>query len=249
MLLADPMRTPYDWNFRLFGFPVRVSPWFWLGSLLLTGGGGRSGGVGILVCILATFLSILIHELGHAFAFRYFGKAARIVLYQFGGIAIADQDISWGGARALRDPRSGIVISVAGPALQMACGLFLFAFIGAWGFRMAPPLSIMDRWFPSGNRFLPSQELDLFVQVFCWISVNWALLNLLPVFPLDGGQIARNLFLMFGGYQAIRNSIVVSLITAGVVALWAFQHDSRYMGIMFMMLAYSSYQLLQQTRY
>ena len=248
MLLSEPPITPYDLNFRLFGIPIRVSPWFWLGALLLSGGAGGMGGINLLLCVLATFVSILIHELGHAFAYRWFGQRAHIVLLQFGGLAIADQGAAWGNVRALRNPRAGILISVAGPALQMAVGMFLFSLFGALGYRVRPPLEILNRWFPLGDRFLPSPELEVFLNVFCYISVFWALLNLLPVFPLDGGQIARNLFLMFGGYQGIRNSIMISLFTAAAMALWGFQSGRQFTGIMFMMLAYSSYQLLEQSR-
>ena len=42
MLLGEPAPSPADLHFRLFGIPVRVSPWFWVVSLLL-GMGGRAG--------------------------------------------------------------------------------------------------------------------------------------------------------------------------------------------------------------
>ena len=104
MLVGEPARTPYDLNFSAFGFPVRIAPWFWLAALLLGSNvttweirGGRSAEWD-LVWILAMFLSILIHELGHAFAYRHFGKSSHILLYQFGGLAIADANgSSWGG--------------------------------------------------------------------------------------------------------------------------------------------------------
>ena len=80
MFLGDPQRTQADLNFSLFGFPVRVSPFFWSVAAILGWGLVREPKLFFLF-ILAAFLSILIHELGHAFAFRRFGTSARIVLY------------------------------------------------------------------------------------------------------------------------------------------------------------------------
>ena len=75
-----------------------------------------------------------------------------------------------------------------------------------------------------------------------------ALLNLMPVYPLDGGQIARELFLLGGSRQAIPHSLILSIVVAVGLALWGFQRHESFMGIMFLMLAYSSYTTLQQYR-
>ena len=83
-MLGQPQRTPYDLRFQLFNFPVTVSPWFWLVALIIGGEGATSRGLpGVVSWMLAVFVSILIHELGHTFAFRYFGIPSHIVLYHF----------------------------------------------------------------------------------------------------------------------------------------------------------------------
>mgnify|MGYP000965581192 FL=1 len=95
MFLSEPGRTGYDLNFSCFGFPVRVHPAFFIMPLLLGNGlitPAVNQGVGLLVVTGIFFVSILIHEIGHAVAFRYFGIPSRIVLYWMGGLAIPESE-------------------------------------------------------------------------------------------------------------------------------------------------------------
>ena len=85
LTLGEPARTPYDLQFSIFNFPVRISALFWLVGLITGQGSAQEGVRFLLVWIAALFVSILIHELGHTFAFRYFGISSHIVLYHFGG--------------------------------------------------------------------------------------------------------------------------------------------------------------------
>jgi len=71
------------------------------------------------------------------------------------------------------------------------------------------------------------------------------LVNLLPVYPLDGGQIAREIFTAFNAQEGIRNSLTLSIFTGGGVALYAIMHREWFIAIMFGLLAYSSYTTLQ----
>ena len=86
MIIGEPPRTQADLNFHAFGIPIRIHPMFWVLTLLL---GMRYPKPEVLLAwLLAVLISILIHELGHAMAFRYYGVASYIVLYSFGGLAI-----------------------------------------------------------------------------------------------------------------------------------------------------------------
>ena len=111
MLLGEPPRTQGDLNFSLFGIPVRVHPLFWLVALLL---GARSGGAAeIVTWIVALFVSILFHELGHAMAARAYGFQPSITLYGMGGLASYNQP---GGYRSRgHGPLGQVLISAAGP--------------------------------------------------------------------------------------------------------------------------------------
>ncbi|MEM7313562.1 MAG: site-2 protease family protein [Planctomycetota bacterium] len=248
MLLGEPPRTQFDWNFELFGIPIRVCAWFWLAAFLLCGsatsypiGPDRTpaGGQGMLIFTMAMFLSILIHELGHSFAFRRYGLDSHIVLYHFGGLAIPDRNRYGGYAAVEPNPWNDIFISIAGPAAQLLGALVAIVLMKATGhgLRFAPSnwLSFLEAGQP-----LPSHYLDLFLYLFLAVSIFWALMNLLPIYPLDGGQIARNLFLIYGDGNAIQYSLMLSIATATIAAIYGFAYE-RFMGIMFTLLAYSSY--------
>ena len=97
-MLGEPQRTEYDWNFQIFGIPCRVHPFFWLLAVMLGIRGNSSQG--ILIWVSVVFVSILVHELGHAFTIRYFGWSPRVVLHSFGGLAIYDPSFSpWQSGR------------------------------------------------------------------------------------------------------------------------------------------------------
>jgi stage IV sporulation protein FB len=94
-VLAEPERTAYDLRFRFLGFPVRVHPYFWLLTILINGDSLlRIGPEYLLMWVVVVFVSILIHELGHALAFRRYGADAEIILYAFGGLAVSYQTVS-----------------------------------------------------------------------------------------------------------------------------------------------------------
>src|SRR5262249_7364769 len=110
-VLAEPNRTPYDLNFRLFGFPVRIHPLFWLGAVLLGANALEAqDGKGLqylLIWVFVVLVSLLVHELGHAISFRFYGSDAHIVLYLFFGLAVGSPDVRGRGRR--------IMVSLAGP--------------------------------------------------------------------------------------------------------------------------------------
>lgn len=241
MLLGEPPPAKYDVNFSVFGFPVRIAAFFWLAALILGSNEINFGRTAIFSWILAVLVSILIHELGHAFAHRYYGFTSHIVLYHFGGLAIRS-----GSEWQRSHPKNDVVISLAGPLVQMTVAVVLAMFVMVIGYAR-PPLGPLSGFFPLFNgetRSLPPL-LNTFVQQFQYVSIYWGLLNLLPVYPLDGGQIARNLFLLFGGQNAIQHSLILSTVTAAVIAIWGFQNGNTFFAIMFGLLGYSSYQVLQ----
>ena len=125
-MFQEPGRTQYDLNFNLFGFPVRVHPGFFVISILFGQGAislgsrlGLNAGVSLLVIIVVFFLSILIHELGHTFAFRMYGVRSSVCLYWLGGLAIPDRS-----SRRLTSNQQ-IVVSLAGPAFGLLFGAVL----------------------------------------------------------------------------------------------------------------------------
>lgn len=243
MFLDAPTTTPYDLRFQIAGIPVRISPWFFLMTLML--GSNHGEPVQLLIWTSAVLLSVLIHELGHSLAFRYYGIDSQIVLYQFGGLAIPTGSLGFTGGRRNSSRYQSIVISAAGPAAQIAAAMVLMAGISASGF-FVPFDGFIADWFQrSDSTRIPHANLRFFCIDFLSVSIYWAVLNLMPVLPMDGGQIARELFLIWDRTSPIKHSLILSVVTAGVCALYALKRDQMYLGIMFGMLGYSSYVALQ----
>ncbi len=216
---------------------MRVHPMFWVVSAFL-GWNVVSENNGLrllLIWILCVFFSILLHELGHVFVGRFFGSRGHIVLYSFGGLAI--------GSKALANRWQRIAVSLAGPLIQLAL----------WGVLYAALLYDPDLLL---IQFRPAQRAVLFL---LFINLYWPLLNLLPIWPLDGGQITRELFEWRAPFNGARASLWLSLITAGVLAvnslLAANDRPSipylpagdMYTALLFGMLALNNYFELQQT--
>ena len=206
MLLAEPSRTQFDLNFSTFGFPVRVHPLFWIIGIVL-GFNGSADGIQIVTWLLATFVSILIHELGHALMIRRFGREAHIVLYAMGGLAIEGRPRSsdpfgnpWDshtpdyGQRA-RTPQEQIIISAAGPGIQLLLAAVVAGIVYASGghvdvaYAGFVPIPVAEL----GGGLAKNANLEFLVNVMLYINIFWALMNLLPVLPLDGGQIAMQI--------------------------------------------------------
>ena len=255
MLLGEPARTQADLNFPLLGVQVRVSPFFWLAGLILGMSGGGADGMRdpklVLLFIAAMFLSILIHEFGHALAFRRYGISSHIVLYHFGGLAVPDSAYPGAAMGRSLDSRANIFVSAAGPAAQLIGALALAVILKAGGFfvpimiPLLPADSGLLSFFHSGD-VIPNQAMHNFVFFFLMVSIYWAILNLAPLYPLDGGQIARELFVMKDPRGGIVNSLKLSVGTGVLLAIYGLFQSSFLMVILFGMLAFSSYQMLMQ---
>ena len=88
--------------------------------------------------------------------------------------------------------------------------------------------------------------LSIFVATLLWVNIFWGLINLLPVYPMDGGQVARNVLIQYDPMNGVRKSIWLSVITGAILALVGFFiFRSTYMAILFGLLAFQSYQSLQ----
>ena len=174
-------------RFRIFGIPVEVHPWFWI-ILVVLGGGLENdswSGLGLLQVVLfvmAGFISVMVHELGHALTGKAFGAPTAITLHGFGGFA------SFPAGSFTR--KQSFVVTFAGPAAQILLGLLM----------LAVPTFIA----------LPTKEIKWFVFWLSTISLLWAFLNLLPVVPLDGGNLVMSAL----GPRRIRATLWISFVTA-----------------------------------
>jgi Zn-dependent protease len=243
VLLSEPPPSPADVNFSLFGIPVRVHPWFWIITILL---GVRSETlVSLLAWVVAVFVAIVIHELGHALTARRYGFSPWITLHGMGGLTSYNPTGAYGtrGYSALAQ----VSITVAGPV----AGFLLAAVVVAILRLTNHPIEI-DRML----RFIPlphtpgvgSLLFTLFINDLLQISVLWGVINLLPIYPLDGGQIAREVLLKVNRRDGIRLSLMLSMITAtamGVLIVVQWRSDGLFSAVFFGYLAYMNYLALQ----
>jgi stage IV sporulation protein FB len=262
LILLEPQRTSYDLNFQLFGFPVRIHPLFWL-MCLLTGFSllrADPNGFAIFTWSLVVFVSILIHELGHALMFRRFGEQAHIVLYMMGGLAIAGDDApqsSWSSyssssfRQRSHTPAERIIISFAGPAAGFILAAFVIVGVYATGGYVRPILT--DNYLPwwdmkLGGAMQSNQNLWMLANFLLYVNIWWGLMNLLPIFPLDGGQIAQQLLVANDPWGGTIRALWLSIIVAAAVAvLGAIVIRDLFVVLLFASLAASNYFTLQQT--
>jgi Zn-dependent protease len=200
-------RTPLDLNFSLFRVPIRVHPLHWLFSALLGQAWFQEGGfVYLLIWIACVFVSVLLHEMGHVLMGRVFGSNGHILLYSFGGLAIGSND--------LRNRWHRILVLAAGPGIQ----LVLYALLVVVTLALLPNdlLWLGGIAFPAPWSFTP---VTAAVSMLLIINLWWPILNLLPVWPLDGGQITRELMEAARPADGKIIALAISALVAGLLAI------------------------------
>src|ERR1700759_1297747 len=89
MLLSIPNETKFDLCFTLLKVPVRVHPLHWIMGALIVNGAAGADLRFLLVGVACVFVSILVHEFGHALSGRHFGdNGNRVILYMMGGLCV-----------------------------------------------------------------------------------------------------------------------------------------------------------------
>jgi Zn-dependent protease len=186
--------TPYDLCFSIAGIPVRVLPTFWLGGVISGASLLDAGHFELLaIWIAVLFVSILIHEMGHAVMAYAYGWPPQVYLHHFGGLAVYNphhEQTMW----------QSIAISFAGPAAG-------FCFYGMLLLLMQI-LEMKDIWLHPYASFTFDQ-LE-------WVNLYWGLVNLLPVLPLDGGRICEALCNRYYRGSGERLAAQISVVVAGI---------------------------------
>ena len=188
-------------QFTVAGIPTRIEPLFFVVMGFFGLAGGRRGWL-ILEWLVVAGVSILVHELGHAIAFRRFGARPEIVLHGFGGATTG----------AAQPPVRSIVVSVAGPAT---------------GFLVGAAVLVARAVTPTDSELIEVVLVDL-------ISVNiaWGVFNLLPILPLDGGNIVASFFEKTTGDTTHRKARIVSVGTAVAVGLVGLAFRELYIALL-----------------
>lgn len=236
-------------RFSIFGIPVEIQPFFWVITALLGGAiTARSPNeiFAVILFILAALISILIHELGHAITgLKLGGGRASILLTSFGGLAYNQ------GGRFNRQQRFWMIF--AGPGAGFAFLLVLIAVLSL-AFGTADVLNFTSLILFGTRPEFQSYELLAFLKEkefvlillkhLLWINFWWGVINLLPVMPLDGGQIT-DLFV-----RPQRRVFLIGVITsAAMAALSLFWLKADFTAILFAYFAWKNYESMQSVRW
>jgi Zn-dependent protease len=208
-------------RFTFFGIPVEIQPWFWVILALIGSSFGRLGSNANEALIVALFviaggISIFVHELGHALVGQIYKARPYIVLHGFGGYA------AFPHARFTR--MQSFLVTAAGPVVQLVLGGLAYVL-----------LQMPLEW---------SLEFRYFIGFLSGVSIFWALLNLIPVYPLDGGQMMSAILGPQRRKLCLQLSIGIAIISA--IALWKLD-IALFMPIFMLYYAYQNYQELKET--
>jgi stage IV sporulation protein FB len=211
--------------FTLKDIPVYMSPGL---VLLLAFYAWASGSIfaGLLfgACVV---VSLLVHEFGHAMMAKRFRLNPRVLLHGFGGLCAHEQ--------AERD-RDDVLIIAAGPGagLALGFGVYLMGTVASFlspGWRQAMPL------FATVEMYL------------LWINILWSLVNLIPLWPLDGGQLFRiGMLKIMSPVSAEKTVYTVGAVLAVLGAFWGMRSSSLLIGLICGFLAWENIQHLMDGR-
>ena len=192
------------WSFRVArigGIEIKIHVTFFLLLAWIGWGYHRSGGLpatidGVLFVILI-FVCVLLHELGHAIAAAHYGiKTPDITLLPIGGVARLE--------RMPEKPSEEIVVTVAGPAVNILIAAVLWVAIG------------LTTGFPNPQT-LQQTELPMTVRLLA-VNIWLVVFNAIPAFPMDGGRLLRALLALRMNYA--RATQIAASIGHGIAFLF-----------------------------
>jgi stage IV sporulation protein FB len=221
--MFDIQPTPFDLQFRLGRIPVRVHPGFWLIGTL---GGWNPDDLRLtFLWVVCLFVSILVHELGHALISEAYRWPSEILLYHLGGLTFSQRYFG-------NTPWKSIAVSIAGPCA---------------GFALYGLIRLGVRYWPGSPRDWNEYVQFAIVQLI-YINLWWGIVNLAPVLPLDGGQILRSLleWLRLRDHEQI--ALKVSIVAGALLALLFFRLRFEFAGFLFGMFTVFNIVALRQPR-
>ncbi len=200
--------------------PIIIQPFFWITAALI--GYIISGSLlGSLVWVFIILVSVLVHELGHAFAAAAFGKQPTIRLTAFGGATSYElQNLS---------RSKEFVIVLTGPFFGFLLFLSAFVLLQSGLFQNEVVINILTG--------------------FQNINLLWTVVNLIPVLPLDGGHLLRITLEGFFGIRGYKAALFIGLFISLSISFFFFIVRSYLAGAFFFLFAFQSFDLWRRARF
>ena len=200
--------------------PVTVHPFFWVFAALIGWLNSNGSWVVTLIWVGVIFISVLIHEWGHALTAVLFKQTASIELIAFGGLT-----------------------TFHGPALPF-WKQFLITFNGPFfGFGLYLIASVV-----LATMTLSPVLYDTFF-ILKFANPFWTVVNLLPVIPLDGGQLLRIVLEANFGLKGMRASLLLGAIFAALLSFYFFIMQNFLIGAFFFLFGFQSFDLWRKSRH
>jgi Zn-dependent protease len=201
--------------------PVTIFPTFWLCAALI-GYLNSQSFIGTLIWMGIIVVSVLFHEMGHALTALHFKQRPRIELVALGGLTYHE------GQGTLSLSKQFFIV-LNGPLFGLCLALIASLLLQIPLLREGIIGSILS--------------LTRLVNFF------WTIVNLIPVLPLDGGQLLRIIMEKIWGVQGIRRAMLTSLIIAVGISGFFFLTQAFLIGALFFLFAFQSYDLFRKTRH
>jgi Zn-dependent protease len=166
------------WSLRLLGVPIRLHFTFvlLLVFLIVSGLGGNQSMAYYAVYLVALFASVLLHELGHAWAGSRYGiRTIEVVMFPIGGVSRMERDPK---------PREELWIALAGPLMNLVLAGALFALL----YYRHAIVGLRDLLQPTDTNL---------IERIAFGNLILALFNFIPAFPMDGGRVLRSVLARF----------------------------------------------------
>lgn len=200
--------------------PIAIHPIFWLTAGII-GWINSWNFMGTLIWVFIILVSILIHEFGHALTSKMFGQEAQIELVALGGLTYHD-------GKKLKKWQDFIIV-LMGPVF----GLILagVAYLIRSGVSQTAPGYVL-------------YMLSLFVIV----NIFWTIVNLLPILPLDGGQLLRIILEGIFGHKGIKYTLFIGIVLAVSIGVYAFIYGLFLIGAILLLLAFEGLASYKQVK-
>ncbi len=168
---------------KLFGIRLQIHWTFILIIAWAVYQGWRQGGDAVTILltvalVLAIFMCVVLHELGHSLTARRYGiQTRKITLLPIGGVASLE--------RMPEDPRQELLVAVAGPAVNVVIAGLLFFFVRGQLGQLDDP--------EQAQQFFAKVSSQNFLTYLFTTNVLLVVFNAIPAFPMDGGRVLRAL--------------------------------------------------------
>jgi stage IV sporulation protein FB len=193
--------------------PIRIHPYFWV-IIFLLGFSSFQEIVPSLLFVGIACVSVLVHEFGHALTAYAFGQRVNVELVALGGMTHHN------GVKLKLWQEFLVVLN--GPLAGLLLAFLTYEIKNAVNF--------------------PRTSIPYFIlSVFLNVNIFWTIINLIPVLPMDGGQLFRIIFEKIFGLKGVKFSFFVSMILAGVLAALCFYLQEIFPAAILLIFVFENY--------